>query len=61
MTGGVIKPASPKFASIKHEYCIVFDKNTEITEVDDDGSVTMDKCKNAFNFISIDKIAEMNP
>ena len=61
MTGGVVKPASPKFAAIKHEYCIVFDKNTEITEIDDDGSVTMEKCKNAFNFMPIDKIAEMNP
>lgn len=61
MTGGLVKPASARFATIKNEYCIVFDKFTDITEIDDDGSVSIEKSKAGFNFTSIDKIAEMNP
>ena len=39
MSGGVVKPASARFATIKNEFCIVFDKFTDIKEIDDDGTV----------------------
>lgn len=58
MCGGVIKTASTKFQSIKHEFCIVFDRNTEINEIADDKSINIDS---SFDFTSINKIAEMNP
>lgn len=30
MTGGVIRESPPKFATVKNDYCIVFDRFTEI-------------------------------
>ena len=37
ISGAVVRESPPKFATVKHEYCIVFDKNTTIEQIDDDG------------------------
>lgn len=55
-SGGLVKESSPKYSSIKHEYCIVFDKQTEIKEIQDDGSINDDKIIPKFNFLTIPQI-----
>lgn len=36
---GQVKMANQKYTSIKNDYSIVFDKQSEIEEVDDDASI----------------------
>lgn len=38
-SNGVVKMANKRFTSIKNDFCIVFEKNTQISEVVDDGSI----------------------
>lgn len=38
-TGGVVKMANKRFTSVKNDFCIVFEKNASICEVEDDGSI----------------------
>lgn len=38
-SNGQIKMANKKFTSIKNDFCIVFEKHANITEVADDGSI----------------------
>jgi hypothetical protein len=38
-SGGAIKASAPKYATVSHEFCVVFEKNTDIQQIDDDGSV----------------------
>jgi ssDNA-binding replication factor A large subunit len=48
-SNGYVKLANKKFTSIKNDYCIVFEKNAVIDEVEDDSSIS-DSC---FDFTSI--------
>ena len=51
MQGGIVKEQIQKFAyNIKSDICIVFDKNTEIKEIEDDGTISKDFI---FNNISL--------
>ncbi len=61
ISGGVIKEVTGRFAQLKHEFCIVFDKFTTIEEIDDDGSVANKYGKGSFNFVTIAEIADLNP
>jgi len=38
-SNGCVKMANKKFTSIKNDFCIVFEKNACILQVDDDGSI----------------------
>ena len=38
-SNGCVKMANKKFTSIKNDFCIVFEKNAQILEVEDDGSI----------------------
>lgn len=38
-SNGVVKMANKRFTSIKNDFCIVFEKNAQIVEVEDDGSI----------------------
>ena len=38
-SNGVVKMANKRFTSIKNDFCIVFEKNAQIAEVEDDGSI----------------------
>ena len=55
MSSGTVKLANRKFSSIKNDFCIVFDRNAEITEVPDDSSIK----DVGFNFVKIGNI-ELN-
>jgi len=41
--------ANKRFTSIKNDFCIVFEKNAQINEVEDDGSIA----EQAFDFTNI--------
>jgi hypothetical protein len=41
--------ANKRFTSIKNDFCIVFEKNAQIVEVEDDGSIA----EQAFDFTNI--------
>lgn len=59
-TSGLVKEAVVKFATVKHEYCIVFDATTTIEQVDDDGTVkgSMGDQPGCFSFVSIASLEE---
>jgi len=46
--------ANKKFTSIKNDFCIVFEKNALINEVEDDGSIAIQ----AFEFCDIKSIQD---
>jgi len=52
MSNGSVKIANKKYTSIKNDYCINFDKNSEIEEVEDDNRISLQ----GFNFVTIDEI-----
>jgi replication factor A1 len=54
MSNGTIKIANQKYTSIKNDYCIVFDRNSEIAEVPDDENIK----QQGFCFVTIDEINE---
>jgi len=39
MSNGSVKIANKKYTSIKNDFCITFDKNSEIEEIDDDNKI----------------------
>ena len=62
MSGGLVKDAAGRFASCKHEFCIVFDKYSEIMEIPDDGTVASNNnYKSSVSFCSISSLAELPP
>ncbi|TNV83218.1 hypothetical protein FGO68_gene13126 [Halteria grandinella] len=63
IAGGQIKESQVKYATIKNEYCIVFEKNTKIEMIDDDGSVAggFNDSPNCFNFVSVGQLEELKP
>lgn len=54
-SNGCVKMANKKFTSIKNDFCIVFEKNAQIIEVVDDGSIAAQ----AFEFCDIKMIQEV--
>jgi replication factor A1 len=38
-SNGTVKMANKKFSSIKNDFCLVFEKNSQIIEAEDDGSI----------------------
>ena len=54
-SNGVVKMANKRFTSIKNDFCIVFEKNAQIKQVDDDGSIAAQ----AFDFTDIRDIQEI--
>lgn len=48
-SNGVVKMANKRFTSIKNDFCIVFEKNAQIKQVHDDGSIAAQ----AFDFTDI--------
>jgi len=49
---GTVKMANQKYTSIKNDYCIVFDRNSEIEEVEDSELISVV----GFSFTTIDEI-----
>ena len=49
---GQIKMANKKFTSVRNDFCIVFEKNSDIQEAKDDGSIS----NQAFDFCGIKDI-----
>lgn len=39
-SGGNVKMANKKFTSVKNDFCIVFEKTSQIVEVDDDMTIS---------------------
>ena len=54
-SNGVVKMANKRFTSIRNDFCIVFEKNAQINEVEDDGSIA----EQAFDFTNIKGIQEI--
>lgn len=53
-SNGTVKMANQKYTSIKNDFCIVFDRNSEIKEVADDDNISAV----GFSFTTIDEINE---
>ena len=53
-SGGSVKIANQKFTSIKNDYGIVFDRNSEIEEIADDMKIK----GQGFSFVTIEEINE---
>lgn len=51
-SNGNIKMANQRFTSIKNDFCIVFERNAQIIEAEDDGSIATQ----AFDFTTIRNI-----
>ena len=49
---GTVKMANQKYTSIKNDYCIVFDRNSEVQEVEDSNSISA----LGFCFTTVDEI-----
>lgn len=49
MKGGLIKISNKRFTTIQNDYCITFDKSSEIVEVQDDS----EDIQMSFNFTSL--------
>ena len=53
-SNGTVKIANQKYTSIKNDYCIIFDRSSEIQEVEDDNRIEAQ----GFSFVTIDEINE---
>jgi replication factor A1 len=56
-SNGMIKMANKKFSSLKNDFCIIFEKQSEIQEANDDGTIT----NQAFDFVQISEIPDIMP
>lgn len=54
-SNGCVKMANKKFTSIKNDFCIVFEKNAQIIDVEDDGSIAAQ----AYEFCDIKAIQDV--
>lgn len=61
MQGGLIKENAGRFATVKNDYCIVFDKFTDIQEIPDDNSIEVNTDKDHFHFSPISDIGDLTP
>jgi len=48
--------ANKKFTSIKNDFCLIFEKNAQIIETEDDGSIA--SLDSAFDFNTIKSLEE---
>jgi replication factor A1 len=55
ITGGYVKINNQKFTSVKSEYKIVIDENSQVVEKMDDGSIQHQK----YNFVKISQLAQV--
>ena len=55
LANGQVKIANKKFTSIKNDYCLTFDMNGDIQEVEDDAQIK----KQGFAFVGIKAIQDM--
>jgi replication factor A1 len=55
ITGGYVKINNQKFTSVKSEYKIVIDENSQVVEKMDDGSIQHQK----YNFVKINQLAQV--
>ena len=55
-SNGSIKIANKRYTSIQNDYCIVFDRNSEIEEVADDEDIV----QQGFSFCSLDEISDFD-
>jgi len=51
-SNGSVKMANQKYTSIKNDFCIVFDRNSEIEEAEDTDNIQVQ----GFSFTTIDEI-----
>jgi len=51
-SGGNVKMANKRFTTVKNDFCIIFETNAEIVEIEDDGSIT----KQEVSYLSIGDI-----
>ena len=51
-SGGTVKMANQRFATVKNDFCIVFDRNADIQEVPDDTSID----QKGYNFTTLEQI-----
>ena len=56
-SNGMIKMANKKFSSLKNDFCIIFEKLSDIQEANDDGTIT----NQAFDFCQISEIPDIMP
>lgn len=56
-SNGIMKMANKKFTSVRNDFCIIFEKNSEIQPAQDDGSIS----NQAFDFCKINEIQEIMP
>lgn len=54
-SNGSIKMANKRYTSVRNDFCIVFEKNSEIVLAEDDGSIS----NQAFDFCQINDIQEI--
>jgi replication factor A1 len=54
-SNGTVKMANKKYTSIKNDYCITFDRNSEIKEVEDDENIR----SQGFSFTTIEEINDL--
>lgn len=50
-----MKIANKKFTSIKNDYCLTFDQNADIVEVDDSNDID----KQGFSFVSLKDLEKL--
>ena len=55
MSNGQVKPANKKYSLINNAYSLIFDRNAEIIEVEDDKNIH----DRSFKFVCIKEIQEM--
>jgi len=56
-SNGMVKMANKKFTSVRNDFCIIFEKHSEIVNAPDDGSIS----NQAFDFCSISDIQDIMP
>jgi replication factor A1 len=56
VSNGTVKMANKKFTSIKNDFCLIFEKNAQIIETEDDGSIA--SLDSAFDFNTIKSLEE---
>jgi replication factor A1 len=56
VSNGTVKMANKKFTSIKNDFCLIFEKNAQIIETEDDGTIA--SLDSAFDFTTIKSLEE---
>lgn len=56
VSNGTVKMANKKFTSIKNDFCLIFEKNAQIIETEDDGTIA--SLDSAFDFNTIKSLED---